>query len=208
MPMSRTRPALAETTTRPAGARAPDAGLCAWAGCSAPGQYRAPKDRTLSEYVFFCLEHVRQYNATWDFHLHMSPAEIEAEIRRMVTWDRPTWPLGQTGAKHAWGWTPQGLHDPLGLGAGTAFDPARRKRARTASWAEARGFKAEERRALGVLAIDGPVTLAELKRRYKALVKQHHPDAHGGSAEAEARMKIINHAYQVLCAALRRITSA
>jgi len=43
-----------------------------------------------------------------------------------------------------------------------------------------------------------------LKVRYKKLVKQHHPDKNGGSAEAETRMKIINGAYQLLSVALQR----
>ena len=63
--------------------------LCAWKGCEAAGKYRAPKDRDLAEYHQFCLEHVRAYNASWDFNADLTPAEIEMEIRRSVTWDRP-----------------------------------------------------------------------------------------------------------------------
>ncbi len=46
------------------------------------------------------------------------------------------------------------------------------------------------------------MSLEALKERYKALVKIHHPDANGGSAEAEDRMKVINEAYQTLRAGL------
>ena len=38
----------------------------------------------------------------------------------------------------------------------------------------------------------------QLKRRYKALVKRHHPDANGGSRESEELLKHINHAYNDL----------
>ncbi len=180
---------------------------CAWAGCTQAGTYRAPRDRSLSNYDMFCLEHVRAYNAKWDFHVHMGPAAIEAEIRRMATWDRPTWPLGNNGAsaKKARLWGKDDIRDPMDLGAGTAFDPKLRKKTRAASWAADAGFTAEERRALKVFEIDGPTTLAALKNRYKDLVKAHHPDKHGGSNEAEARMKTINAAYQLLGKALRRI---
>ncbi len=211
--MTRIRPTLAEATANATSRakRSEAACLCAWAGCEAPGAYRAPKDRSLSNYVMFCLDHVRAYNAKWDFHLHMSPADIEAEIRRMVTWDRPTWPLGHTGAtpsmKRARPWSQADIRDPLDLGAGTAFDPKHAKASRKTSWAEAQGFKADERKALRILDVDGPVTLAELKRRYKELVKLHHPDTHGGSREAETKMKSINSAYDLLCAALRRTTA-
>ena len=49
-----------------------------------------------------------------------------------------------------------------------------------------------------VLELDAPFTLDELKARYKALVKVHHPDAAGQSASAEDRMKSINAAYHLL----------
>jgi len=42
-----------------------------------------------------------------------------------------------------------------------------------------------------------------LKRRYKALVKKHHPDANGGSRDAERRMQTINAAYATLKARLK-----
>ena len=50
---------------------------CACEGCDAPGEFRAPKDRSLSDYYLFCLEHVRAYNAGWDFHADLTPEEIE-----------------------------------------------------------------------------------------------------------------------------------
>jgi hypothetical protein len=55
-----------------------------------------------------------------------------------------------------------------------------------------------ERQALTVLELSPPVTLAEIKIRYKGLVKQLHPDANGGDKEAEERLKVINQAYSTL----------
>ena len=212
--MARLKPTFTTiaTSAQQGPAQAESACPCAWAGCTAAGVYRAPKDRTLSDYVMYCLDHVRAFNAKWDFHIHMTPADIEAEIRRMVTWDRPTWPLGSNGtgpgAKKARAWSTADIRDPLDLGAGSAFDPKLKKTVRQKSWAVDQGLKPDERKALRVLDLEGPLTLADLKRRYKELVKQHHPDTHGGSAEAENRMKMINAAYQLLSAALRRVTSA
>ncbi|HET9018229.1 MAG TPA: molecular chaperone DnaJ, partial [Acetobacteraceae bacterium] len=68
---------------------------CDMPGCGGAGEYRAPKSRqSLREYWWFCLEHVRAYNAAWDFYKGMSPAQIEAEMRADTHWQRPTWPLG------------------------------------------------------------------------------------------------------------------
>ena len=52
--------------------------------------------------------------------------------------------------------------------------------------------------ALDVFDIEPPFTPVRLKARYKMLVKQHHPDAHGGDKAAEEKLKIINQAYATL----------
>jgi DnaJ domain len=55
-----------------------------------------------------------------------------------------------------------------------------------------------ERSALGVLELSWPLTRADVKSRYKELVKLHHPDANGGAREAEEKLKQINAAYSTL----------
>jgi hypothetical protein len=68
---------------------------CDWPGCSLGGAHRAPKSpHELDSHYWFCLEHVRTYNAQWDFFAGMTQAEIEAFQRDNATWHRPTWPLG------------------------------------------------------------------------------------------------------------------
>ena len=57
---------------------------------------------------------------------------------------------------------------------------------------------AEVRHALQIMNFDGPVTLTELKSRYKELVKRLHPDANGGNRAAEEKLKDINQAYATL----------
>jgi curved DNA-binding protein CbpA len=51
---------------------------------------------------------------------------------------------------------------------------------------------------LAVFDLEPPLTAVQLKARYKVLVKQHHPDAHGGDKAAEEKLKIINQAYATL----------
>jgi DnaJ-class molecular chaperone len=59
-----------------------------------------------------------------------------------------------------------------------------------------------EQAAMRVMELDGPLTLATLKKRYKQLVKRHHPDLHGGDKAAEEKFKEINQAYTTLLASL------
>ena len=95
------------------------------------------------------------------------------------------------------------VHDPFDLGADTAFDARRRQKREEArrNRIEPKAVAAENQ-ALKILNLAQPFTLEALTRRYKALAKKHHPDANGGSADAETRMKLINAAYRTLKAAL------
>jgi hypothetical protein len=172
-------------------AYAPDPGApgrpCDLPGCGAPGEYRAPKTRqSLTEYWWFCLEHVRAYNASWDFYKGMTPGEIEAQLRADTAWQRPTWPLGRLGATRI---EEEALRDPLHIL--STGRPRERKRP---------GEEApqEMREPLNTLGLTWPLTLDELKHRYKELAKRHHPDANGGDRAAEERLKTINLAYSAL----------
>ena len=161
---------------------------CDMPGCGAVGDYRAPKSRqSLREYWWFCLEHVRAYNAAWDFYKGMSPAQIEAEMRADTHWQRPTWPLGHLGAR-----LDEAIRrDPLHvLNAG--FRRAERERRAAAE------TPADLREPLATLGLGWPLTLADLKSRYKELAKLHHPDANNGDRAAEERLKTINLAYATL----------
>lgn len=156
-------------------------------GCPNVGAYRAPKSRTeLNRYFWFCLDHVRAYNASWDFYKGMTPGQIEAQLRADTSWQRPTWPLGHLGGQI----DEAMLRDPLhvlnaGLGQGTARRP-------TPSVYE---VPTELREPMATLGLDWPVTMEDLKTRYKELAKRHHPDANNGDRDAEERLKTINLAY-------------
>jgi DnaJ-domain-containing protein 1 len=154
-------------------------------GCDEAGEYRAPKSRTtLNDYYWFCLEHVRAYNAGWDYYKGMSPAEVEAQLRADMVGQRPTWPLGSLG--HT-AWDEDVLKDPLHiLAAG---------RMKTQKRPDPHKAPVELREPLATLGLSWPTTLDAVKTRYKELAKRHHPDANGGSRDAEERLKTINLAY-------------
>ena len=162
---------------------------CDHPGCSQGGEFRAPRARErLNEYFWFCLDHVRAYNAAWNYYAGMTPEQIEGELRQDTTWQRQTWPLGSKIGVRRFSFT---VNDPFGVFEDDGEEVARAKAAAT-----------PEEQAMRVLDIKGPVTVAELKARYKALVKRHHPDANGGDKDAEEKFKQINQAYTTLLASL------
>ena len=162
-----------------------EARVCDHPACTAPGLYRAPRDRSQpGAFYWFCLEPVRDYNRSWDWFAGMSEAEIEAQRRRDQVWDRPTWSFAGGGEDD--------YQDPFDL---FAEERAETRRRRSERRRRARG---EEELALAELDLGPGVTLEEVKIRYKFLAKQLHPDANGGDPEAEERLKSVNQAYATL----------
>ena len=60
-----------------------------------------------------------------------------------------------------------------------------------------------ERKALQVMGLGPDATLEDVKIKYKALVKQHHPDANGGDRSTEDRLIEIIKAYNYLKTVVR-----
>ena len=166
---------------------------CDMPGCAEPAGYRAPRSRQmLNQYFWFCLDHVREYNAHWDFYKGMTPGQIEAHLRADVSWNRPSWRLGHLGGSG--GFDEEQVLDPIGLLRGNAEARVRgRTRAR-----EADQRPEALREPLDTLGLGWPVSLAELKSRYKHLARENHPDANNGDRAAEERLKTINVAYTAL----------
>ena len=55
-----------------------------------------------------------------------------------------------------------------------------------------------QRKALDALGLEADAQRAEIKARFKALVKRHHPDANGGDRSSEDRLREIIQAYNYL----------
>jgi hypothetical protein len=187
-----------EEDPRPVG-QAPEDALrrCDRPGCTAEGAHRAPRSReALTSYFWFCLDHVREYNLAWDYFKGMDEEATAHSPRRDAVWQRPSWPLngGKANGGRA-GAGPRGrpFRDDFGFFAAEAAE----YRDSTARFPPG----SRQARALKVLDLAPDAGLAEVKARYKALVKELHPDITGGDGRAEDRLKIINLAYSDLKAA-------
>lgn len=159
-------------------------------GCSEHAEHKAPKDRSLSDHYWFCFEHVKDYNAAWDFFSGMNADEVEAQILRSMYGDRPTWRYDVEGAaaealkRASW----QTYHF-------TEEEPPKENfRHKTST----NNPNTPEFEALAILGLEPPITLAGIKTRYKELAKKHHPDLNQGDKKAEDLLKTINMAYTIL----------
>ena len=165
---------------------------CGQEGCTDEGIYRAPKSRYhlesgVDDWHWFCLIHIRDYNARWNYYTNMTETEIERERRADVTWQRPSWPLGASTGSRNCVHPISSFQDPFDL-----FSDA------PLSHPFSQTPMSPEGKALAVFSLACPFSQNDLRRRYRDLVKKHHPDANGGSSEAEEEIKRINEAYEIL----------
>jgi hypothetical protein len=169
---------------------------CDAPGCDDAGEFRAPGERRPGfdgpgDYRWFCLDHVRAFNAGYDWFAGMTPDEILRAQHPVGGWERETRAFSPTaGIDQAPRWGD--FADPLEAIAGRA------RMRRPAQRADGRAVLPEERRALDTLGLKLDTDRRELRRRYSDLVREYHPDRNGGDRSHEARLVAVVEAYQLL----------
>lgn len=178
---------------------------CQWKGCSAPGRHRAPRGRGRDgEFFVFCVEHVRQYNATYNYFDGMNDAEVQNFQKDALTGHRPTWKVGVNPSVKGAQAKPEAPAGAPPRGAGwRAIDPHaffawRAKAAREEPPESRRQLKPLERKCYQTLNLAGDATRVDIKARFKELVKIYHPDANGGDARSGDKLREIIQAYNYL----------
>jgi hypothetical protein len=170
--------------------------LCNWPGCEEAGEFRAPGAEPSGfdgpgHYRWFCLEHVRAFNAGYDYFDGMSTEEVLAAQSPVHGWQRESRAFSPTaGIDQAPRWAD--FADPL------EAISARARMRRPAQRSDGRAVTPGERRALEVLGLPLDADRRALRDRYSQLVRKYHPDRNGGDRSFEARLQDVVEAYQML----------
>jgi hypothetical protein len=182
-------PEFADDGKKPAAKR-----HCDMPGCKDDAPHKAPKDRGLRDYYWFCTTHATEYNKAWDFFSGMSQNDIEDQITRSFLWDRPTrrfdsGTMEERLKRQAWQaryFTEEDPDDDVHKGKGFRFssDPSVQA--------------TPEVQAMAIMDLQPPLDITVIKARYKQLVKKYHPDVNPGDPKAEDTIKSINMAYTIL----------
>ena len=175
---------------------------CQWRNCTKRGLHRAPKGRDCEgEYFYFCREHVTEYNKSYNYFAGMNDNEVQDFQKASTTGHRPTWSMGVHGNDpSAWetlrqapeAGAPQDPFEVLKGIHGRAYEnvnPATAKR---------RMISKGARKHLQALNLDENASPDEIKIKFKALVKLHHPDHNGGDRSSEERFREVLAAYNYL----------
>ena len=168
---------------------------CDWPDCCKPGKHPAPKGNgDTKDYHYFCLEHVRRYNKSYNYFKGMPEKQVLDFIESAQTGHRPTWKLGENakayGKARFYSKARQGVDDVFGVfGANGMPEMSGRPR---------RAVRNAELKALHELGLDETADARMVKRQYKILLKRLHPDSNNGSRANEDKLQRVIRAYQLL----------
>lgn len=160
---------------------------CSWPGCAEDAPYRAPvSPRNLYQYTFYCLEHIRQFNAQWNFYAGLTEDQVHQLDDLDRIGNRPTWIRGDH--KTAGHYNAFIAADPFNILSDLLGDKQK----------QPISLPKDIQNALTQLGLTWPITQAELKTSYKTLAKRYHPDTNGNNPKAVEKLKKVNAAYSVL----------
>lgn len=168
---------------------------CAWPGCTDAGEFRAPvqpggqSGDQPGRWRYLCLDHVREFNAGYDYFAGMSDTEIYEAQHPVRGWDNRA-RIYNSGPSVPPAWSD--FADPLDAIA-ARFRGGLRRPAEQAS-----RLSAAERKALNELGLDESADRRAIRRAYSERVRRYHPDRNGGDRSHEDRLGRVVEAYQRL----------
>ena len=155
--------------------------------CDEEANYKAPSSPDeLDNYIWFCFQHIKEYNKKWNFFANMSADEIEQFLENDIIGHRQTKKMG--------------VHNKY-------FEDI--SKISESIFASFKGFdkssinpKSISSKYLNALAIIGienkDTTLEEIKTRFKKIVKELHPDTVGKNKSNADKLTKVLEAYKAL----------
>ncbi|WP_375401869.1 J domain-containing protein [uncultured Sphingomonas sp.] len=169
---------------------------CMEPGCDEPGEFRAPPPEGWASadgpppFRWFCLDHVRAFNARYNFFSGMSAEEIHAAQRPYAGWERETRAFAGNASERGPRWAD--FSDPLDAIA------ARYRREPAPERTDGKPLSGQDRESLRVLGLESTADRQALRKRYSELVRRYHPDRNGGDRSHETALQQVIAAYQQL----------
>lgn len=170
-------------------------------GCLEPGEFRAPGEERPDfdgpgAYRWFCLDHIREFNAGYNWFAGMTSEEILAAQSPISGWQTETRAF-RPDARVMPRWAD--FEDPIdAIGERAAGIRRSAGQAAESSDGARLRFTAREQEALAVMGLAPTGDRTALRRRYTELVRRFHPDRNGGDRAHENRLQRVVEAYQVL----------
>lgn len=168
---------------------------CAYPGCRETGEFRAPdplgqaaSPNGPGDYQFLCLDHVREFNAGYNWFDGMTMEEIMAAQSPLNVWPSETRAFGANGGVDSppkWA----DFKDPLDAISARFRERMPKERA------DGKILSPQDRSALKTLGLAVDADRRALRTAYSAKVRAYHPDKNGGNRSYEKSLQDVIAAY-------------
>ena len=169
---------------------------CAVEGCPEPGEFRAPPlggmpdDGSPPQWRWLCLDHVREFNAGFNYFEGMTTDEIYAAQTPYAGWERQTRAFATNGdPSPRWA----DFADPLDA-IGARYAEYRK----TPPSRNGHMMGDADMQALKDLGLAPDADRRAIRKRYAELVHKYHPDRNGGDRSHEKALQRTVSAYTQL----------
>ena len=167
--------------------------ICDWSKCNKIGMYKAPIEKDNSKkFRLLCLEHIKEFNKSWNYFSDMNNEEIENFVKSDLTWHKPTKSFGSSENFFRILWL-NALDDKTGI----FINSDSRK-------FEKSNLTVKDKEALKILGLKSDTNWSDIQKKFKILVKKYHPDKNRGSKKFEDILKKITLAYSQLRASMNK----
>ena len=162
--------------------------ICDYKNCKKIGKYKAPIDRDNSrKFRWLCLEHIKDFNKSWDYFRGMSDQQVCDFLKSDMTWHKPTQSFSSPDNFFNILW-----RNTLGEGIDIRNDKYLQKNYKEIN------FSKKDNDAFKIMELEVGEKWHKIQNQFKKLVKKYHPDMNSGNKKFEEKLKIITLAYTQL----------
>ena len=162
--------------------------ICDHKSCNKIGEYKAPIEKDNSKkFKWLCLEHIKEFNRSWDYFKGMSDQEVCEFLKSDMTWHKPTQSFSSPDNFFSILW--KNTLNEGGAIWGNGFSKINKSKIY---------FTNKDKEALKIIELEVRTKLEKIQNQFKKLVKKYHPDMNAGNKKFEEKLKIITLAYTQL----------
>ena len=162
--------------------------ICDHKNCKKIGKYKAPIEKDNSKkFKWLCLDHIKEFNHSWDYFKGMSDQEVCKFLKSDMTWHKPTQSFGSSDNFFKVLWN-NALKDEMDkLKYNNEFNYMNKFK-----------FNNTDIKSFDILGLAVGLKWKKIHEKFKKLVKKFHPDMNSGNKKFEDKLKIITLAYTQL----------
>ena len=162
--------------------------ICDHKSCKKIGKYKAPTEKDNSKkFKWLCLDHIKEFNRSWDYFKGMSDQEVCEFLKSDITWHKPTQSFSSPDNffNILWKNTLSEEVSILSNGYGNKIN-------------KKINFSDKDKEAFNIIELEIGTKWKIIQNQFKILVKKYHPDMNAGNKKFEEKLKIVTLAYTQL----------